>query len=350
MSAPGLDIRLELDVSSAEETLRLLGGKGGNPLAAASLRGNLLAAATTALLTGRYLGREDLARDLGAVRDGHTPAEDPFGLVSARGIRGEMELLVRELRRRNFTRSVALTLEGLFPPGARTQVSFPVYAVVFGPPSITAFVCRVEWEDGVPRFGDRGEPTVVLNLARTARPAAGAEEMFRETLGVVCHEVFHAVFAAYQDSSPVWQAWFGKGRRGVEELMALVQNEGIAYALSLEQTHGAEPGPAWERRARESFKVLNAALLELEDPSTTPRRREALLRAANTSEFLQSYGAVAGMFMARRIERAGTRRAIARTIAEGPLGFWGEYLRCARAEPGLPLPAEPVMRRLDERP
>jgi len=65
------------------------------------------------------------------------------------------------------------------------------------------------------------------------------------TLSVVAHEVFHAAFGVYKDSSPTWKDYYTTHRSYLDQLLDLTHNEGIAHYLTFEQRTGGNLPDDW---------------------------------------------------------------------------------------------------------
>lgn len=332
---PELDIRLSLDAASAELTLELYQRLSGSPRDIARLPGSRLAMAATAALSQRSLRPHDLEAALEDARFGTTSPDDVFSMADARKSAPALRELLAAITRRNFGRRVAGTVAQFFPSNARVRTTIPVFLVAFGPQSIDAFVQRVVWQDGMPVFSDDGTLTIVMNLARGVGYGRTLEERFLGVLSTVAHEVFHAAFEAYQDSSESWRRFHATRTSHGDRLIELTQNEGIAHYLSFEQRGGYTPGD-WDTRIRASFAEFNRSAEELLSPAVSGRRAGELLRGSNTAAFWESYGVVTGLFIAREIDRTLGRPALAQTVERGPLEFFGVYDRLCGRDSNLP--------------
>ena len=93
---------------------------------------------------------------------------------------------------------------------------------------------NVIWNYDVPTFvsENKGEPIIVVNLARIIEGSTNVEAQFIEVLSTTAHECFHAAFSVLKKSLPDSI----KAKNVAELLLEVVQNEGVAYYLSL-QTH-----------------------------------------------------------------------------------------------------------------
>lgn len=337
---------LELHYAAAEQTIDLYRGLSGRPQEIARLRGCQLAMQTTALLSRRPLDLGGLERALEAAKFNQDLGDDVYRMKDARAHVEELAELVAALHRRNFGQRVSSTVEQLFPAGAQVRGTLPIYFVAFGHENIDAFVRRVVWDGDRPTVtGEQaGEPTIVVNLAKAVHYGRTLDERFLGLLSTVSHEVFHAAFEAYKDASPVWHGYYTMHRSTFDALTELAQNEGIAYYLSLIQTsRGRLPGD-WERRVADAFRSFNRAAEELLNPGVSPRRAQDLLLSANTSGSWESFGAMAGMVMARQIDQGLGRTALVETIANGPVDFFSKYITVMQRDASVPALSAQVIR------
>jgi len=342
------NLTLRLDLTSAEQTLALYEGTYGNPRQIASLRGSQIALATTALILQQPLDTGTLERSLEAAKFNQDLGEDVFRMREARAHVREIRALLEEVDRRNFARRVVSTVQQLFPADARLMRSVPVFFVAFGHTNVDAYVRRVVWDGDTPRFvGEgQGEITIVVNLSQAVSYGRTVDERFVQLLSVVAHEVFHAAFAAYKDMSPSWRAYYAGRPSYFEQLMDLAHNEGIAYYLSLIQATRGKLPPGWEQNVRASFERFNRNAEELLDPALTRQRAFDIIRQSNTSGYWESYGAMAGMVIARQIDQTLGRTALVETVRNGPVSFFTTYLTVMERDDRAPKLSEPLVREI----
>lgn len=344
-------VSLDLDFRSAEQTLEIYDGRSGRPAAVAALRGSRLALAVTSMLSRRRLEVTDLERSLEAAKFNQSDGDDVFRMRPARARNAEIKELLREVRTRNFERRVVGTIEQLFPAEARLKARLPVYFVAFGHTNIDAYVVRVFWDGNTPQPAGEteGEQVVVVNLAKAVSYGESVDERFIGLLSVVAHEIFHAAFGLYKETSPGWQAFYARPPSPFEELLDLSHNEGIAYYLSLIQRTGGRLPTDGLQRAMESFRQFNAAAEELLAPRTHPGRAADILRQANTSGYWESYGSMTGMIIARQIDQTLGRSALVGTIDSDPFAFFRVYAQLMRRDPGLPQLSPAILNELSHR-
>lgn len=342
------NLYIDLNTASAERAIELYQGLSGQPAEAARERGSRLALAVTAGLSGRHLDTRALEDALAAVKFNQDVGDDVFQLRSARANVAALKDLLFELRRRNFAQKVVSTVEQLFPADARVQGRIPMYVVAFGHNNIDAYVLRVRWEgnDPQPAPENEGELTIVVNLAKAIKYGRETDERFVGLLSVVAHEVFHAAYGVYKETSPEWRAYYRMRRSPFDDLLDLTQNEGVAYYLSLiQQARGRLPSDGLQR-AEKAFARFNAAASELLSPATPPARASALVRESNTAEYWESYGSITGMIIARQIDQTLGRNALVEALRGTPQGFFRTYVELMRRDNGLPALSAEVIRNL----
>jgi hypothetical protein len=321
------NVTLRLDFSSVDALMELSEGRMSNVRRAADLRGNRIAAATSALLARRVFSAEHFAVDLERFRSGSTPSDDIYGLRTTIKYLPQIKTLLQEIKKRQLDRRVVATIASFFPPSAKLNVTIPVYFVALGNENAAAFVRRIAWDGNTPRFvGDNeGELTIVINLTRSVQYIQDVQIQFVDMMSTLAHETFHAAFGVYQSSSTVWQQVHS--RYEPEWTMAeLVQNEGIAYLISAQQRTGADLTSAQLASAKRAIRELNASLKELRSPALTRSRARELIMNSNLSgTYEKNYGATAGLLMAYAIDAKLGRAALTETITNGPSDFFAKY-------------------------
>ena len=330
------DISLRVDYTSADELLDFLSRSTNNPERAAKRPGNQIAAATSLMLARTERPADDFVHSLDLERDKYVSGNDIYGLRSTVTNLEQLKKLLAETKRRRLDRRVIATIESYFPADAKITLTVPVYVVAMGNEKAAAFVRRVLWKDKTPVFvgDDQGEQVIVLNLTRCLERDDNVEHEFIQVLSTLAHECFHAAYGAYRSaSSPA------SDRTPPSMVLAdLVQNEGIAYALSMElQAGGVGPPIRWFAATDRAVNALNAALLELQSPLLTQRRARELMMNSNLSgSFDGNYGATAGLRMAYEIDSKLGRAALTETVREGVKSFFMKYLELCRRDSNLP--------------
>jgi hypothetical protein len=336
MAQNNFDVSLIVDFSSAEELLNYFDHQISNPARVAELHGNRLAAATSVMLARTARSNDDVVQQLELARDLAQYNNDVYGLLPAKQHISEIRKLLTEAKRRQIDRRVIATLEGYFPTDTKIFSTIKVYMVVMGNERAAAVVRRVVWHGDVPQFVGEGEgaPVIIFNLARTIESSADVQTQFLELLATLAHESFHAVFSVLKQSLPDSL----NPQTEAEQLLDIVQNEGIAYYLSLEiHRQGRMMSREWFDETAKAVGALNHALTELSSPNCSPSRARQLLMDANLSgSFSGNYGATAGLRMAYEIDTRLGRQALTATLLNGSKSFVEAYQQSCVKEQMLP--------------
>jgi hypothetical protein len=334
---PNFRISLSMDFYSAEYLLDYLDFKTNSTMAIAGFRGNQIAAATSVMLGRTARSGDDFENELQRVRSNTRITNDLYGLLPAKEHSVDIRKLLTEVKRRRLDRRVLGTIAEYFPADTKIISDIPVYIVAMGNERAAAVVRRVEWDGNVPKFVGEGEgqPVVILNLARCLQMAPVIDEQFLEMLATLAHECFHAAFSVLKQSWPESL----KPATADGMLQDIVQNEGIAYHISM-QIHldeGRRIPQQWFDGTTQAIAVLNRTMLELRSPRLSQSRAQELLMNANLSgSFEGNYGATAGMRMAYEIDRVLGRPALTATLNGGGGAFFLAYREACRRDPSLP--------------
>ena len=333
---PNFNFSLGLDYSAAEQTLDYFDHLTGNTTFVAELRGNRLAAATSVMLARTEKGDDDFSQQLELARNNTRFESDVYGFLPAKNHIPELRKLLAEIKHRQLDRRIVATIASFFPEQAKISTRFSVYFVVIGNERTAAFVRHVIWNYDVPAFVDEehGEPIIVVNLARFIEGPTNVQAQFIEVLSTTSHECFHAAFSVLKKSLPESV----KPKNIAEHLLDVVQNEGVAYYLSL-QTHigNATPSRSWFDVTAQSVKVLNSVLVEISSPNLTRSRAQELMMNANLSGSMEgNYGATAGMRMAYEIDARLGRPTLTATLLTGSGSFVLTYMQACLRDGSLP--------------
>ena len=347
---PNFNVNLHLDYTAAEQTIQLFEDQLFDTQGLSELKGNIVTASTTGLISDRGSVSSHLRDYLDSLKQHQIIKDDIYHLEKGRQDAAEIKELLGEIKKRNFNRRVVATVEQIFPQDARVRVDIPVYVVALGHENVDAFVRRIIWQGDTPQFvGEgKGELTIVVNLSHAVNYGTSLEERFITLLGVVAHVVFHAAFGAYKETSSLWQAFYGKNNGFIDDLLDLTHNEGIAYYLSLDQRGRGYVPRDWDNRTREAMVSFNKNCEELLSYQVTQRRAQELLRTANLSGYWDSYGSMTGMFIAREIDLRLGRVTLIETIANGPVDFFKKYIELTQKDSNLPVLSKRIKKHLSE--
>jgi len=343
---PNFDFSLGVDYSAAEQMLDYFDHRIGNTKYVAELRGNRLAAATSVMLARTEKTDDDFHQQLELARNNTRFESDVYGFSPAKSHIQELRKLLLEIKHRQLDRRIVATIASFFPEQAKISTRFSVYFVVIGNERAAAFVRHVIWNYDVPTFvgEDQGEPIIVVNLARIVEVPNDVEDQFIEVLSTTAHECFHAVFSVLQKSLPDST----KAKNIADQLLDVVQNEGVAYYLSLQTHIGARtPSQQWFNATSQTVEMLNRALLEMSSTNLTRARAQELMMNANLSgSFEGNYGATAGMRMAYEIDLRLGRPALTATLMTGSRSFISTYMQACLRDGNLPKIDKQVSRML----
>ena len=343
---PNFDFSLGVDYNAAEQMLDYFDHRTGNTKYVAELRGNQLAAATSVMLARTEKSDDDFRQQLELARNNTRFESDVYGFSPAKNHIQELRKLLLEIKHRQLDRRIVATIASFFPEQAKISTRFSVYFVVIGNERAAAFMRHVIWNYDVPIFvsEEKGEPIIVVNLARIVEGPNNVEAQFIEVLSTTAHECFHAAFSVLQKSLPD----SAKAKNIAEQLLDVVQNEGFAYYLSL-QTHLGERTPSgqWFEGTERAIKALNSVLLEMSSPNLTLSRAQELMMNSNLSgSFEGNYGATAGMRMAYEIDSRLGRPALTSTLLTGSRSFISTYTQACLHDGTLPKIDKQVLRML----
>jgi hypothetical protein len=343
---PAFNISLSIDYAAAEQTLLLLRGEYVGTAELAGLRGNRVAASTTGLIAGNGAAPAQLRSYLDSLQGRSIIRDDVFRLEEARENAETIGALLGELQRRNFSRMVVATVEQVFPSDIPVAAVIPVYVVALGHENADAYVRRVVWKGDEPQFVGEGEGelVIIINLAAAATHPLPPEEGMRSILLTTAHEVFHAAFGLYKDASPAWKSYYKRNTSAADYLLDLIQNEGIAYYLSLEQRLGDRLPQDWVGRMQESFAAFNRNAERLMSGRISGNEAGEIIRSANLSGYWESYGSMTGMAMAREIDRGLGREALIETISLGPLDFLSKFVSLSQTGSSMPEISDAVLK------
>ena len=343
---PNFNVQLRMDYAAAERSVALYQDEYINTRSLAELRGNRVAAATTATIDNEQTQLNELARYFDSLWYHQIIQNDIYHLESSRKNVAAIHELLQEMQRRNFSMRVAATVEQIFPSDAAIDVSIPVYVVALGHENVDAYVRRIIWHDNIPQFTgeNTGELTIIINLAHAANYGPSVASRYESILNIVAHEVFHAAFSAYKEHSSSWQSFYKHHREPIDALLDLTQNEGIAYYLSFEKRGNVPP----ERNSiiADAFTRFNNNATELLSEALTSNRANELLRKANLSGASDNYGAIAGMIMAQQIDMHLGRAALIQTLSTDPYDFINKYSDVACFDDLLPKIAKKILEKI----
>lgn len=337
-TSSNFNINLQLDFTSAEQTIALAEGQHINTQTLAELRGNRIAALTAELIAKRSNISSSLREYLDSLKYYQRIKDDVFNLEQVQRNVSDIKELVLEMKKRNFGRQVSATVVQIFPQDINIDITIPVYVVVLGHKNVSAYVRRIYWSGDNPHFtgNQNSELTIIINAASFIYEGDDLQERFLSLLGVVAHELFHVAFETYKENSPNWQEYYQKYQHPFYTLLDLTQNEGIAYYISLDQQSKGHLPRDWNEKTKNSIEMFNKACLELLSDTISLARVREILQDANLGELWENYGSITGMVIARAIDIHLGRKYLIESISKTPIYFFNQYIQIARIYPDYP--------------
>jgi len=344
------NVNLLIDFTAVEQSIALFQDEYVNIQTLSESRGNRIAASTTELVANRRSAVNILRSYLDSLRYHQIIKDDIYNLESARKNAAAIKQLMEELKKRNFSRRVAATVEQIFPDDVNISIGIPVFVVSLGHENVDAYVRRIIWHGDAPQFvgENEGEITIVINLAHSVDYGPNLEERFITLLGIVAHEVFHASFSAYKENSLSWKNFYKLHHQPLDMLLDLTQNEGIAYYLSFDQRGQGYIPHDWNIKSQQVFAVFNKNASQLSSDTITHERAAQLIRNANLSGGWESYGSMTGMFIAREIDLQLGRSALIETISLNPYAFFEVYNTLTQQNSNLPIISQRILQKIDK--
>jgi hypothetical protein len=213
-----------------------------------------------------------------------------------------------------------------------TPGRYRIFVVANGHPIGDAYVRRVVFRGEIPTLARAGEPVIVLNALAIAAGYRGTPaDQARSALGVVQHELFHALYARSGLVRPA--------KTVAARLLQLVLNEGVAHFADRRRRLQIEGFPA--DRANTALTSLAAALVRAEKLKVGSIEARQLLGRAGEGRYWGKHGAISGMLLAHGVHRALGAPAIREALRCGPGRLVALYQRARRLEKELPaLPQE----------
>jgi putative zinc-dependent peptidase DUF5700 len=213
-----------------------------------------------------------------------------------------------------------------------------VFVVANGHPWGDAYVRGVQGNGDAARLSDTGEPTIILNASLIASGYPGTVmEQAESALGVLSHELFHAVFRRYRSGDPGW-ARVAHDTSPRHELQVLVLDEGVAHFVDRESELMRDGFPP--ERARASLVALGNAWQRLESVAAESAEAGKILSSANQGRYWDKFGSIAGMQLAHGVFRSAGAAGIREAVRCGPGRLLSLYARATTRFSDLPaLPA-----------
>ncbi|MCK4529094.1 hypothetical protein KAW18_17145 [candidate division WOR-3 bacterium] len=270
---------------------------------------------------------------------------DPYGLRLAWFQRDESSLLLNKIKEYNFQGEIVERIKPYIPTDYPLDVECKVYFVLTGWEWGDAMVRKITNIDNHYRVTEQGEPVIIVNLSIiTKLYGDDIDILLNDDIShTMSHELFHLVFAEYQNVSSYWKN--NRDTTKIGQLVEIIQNEGIAHYLSHNQKQNLienyNSSNELKEREKEAFKQLSIAVKQLLNTELSNQEKDDILMKSNAGRYWDKFGAIAGKFMVYHIEREYGEQAIQQSLSKGAYYFLELYNKLQIESPTLPsLPEE----------
>ena len=270
---------------------------------------------------------------------------DPYGLRLAWFQKGESSLLLDKIKEYNFSDEITDRIKPYIPTDYPLDVTSNVYFVLTGWEWGDAMVRHITNIDVTYRVTEQGEPIIIVNLSIiTNLYGDDLDKLLNDNISnTISHELFHLVFAEYQNVSSYWKN--DRDTTEVGQLVEIIQNEGIAHYLSHNQKQNLienyNSSDKLKEHEKDAFKQLDVAVKQLLSPELSKQEKDNILMKSNAGRYWDKFGAIAGKFMVYHIEKEYGEQAIQESLSKGAYYFLELYKKVRTENPTLPsLPDE----------
>lgn len=270
---------------------------------------------------------------------------DPYGLKLAWFQRDESSLLLDKIKEYNFSSEITDRIKPYIPTDYPLDVTSNVYFVLTGWEWGDAMACEITNIDNQYKVTEQGESIIIINLSIiTKLYGDDIDKLLNDNISnTMSHELFHLVFAEYRKVSSYWKN--NRDTTKIEQLVEIIQNEGIAHYLSHNQKQNLiknyNKTNELKEHEKEAFKQLDIAVKQLLNPELSKQEKDNILMKSNAGKYWDKFGAIAGKFIVYHIEKEYGEQAIQQSISKGAYYFLGLYNKLQLENPILPgLPEE----------
>jgi hypothetical protein len=270
---------------------------------------------------------------------------DPYGLKLAWFQRDKSSLLLDKIKEYNFSSEITDRIKPYIPTDYPLDVTSDVYFVLTGWEWGDAMACEITKIDNQYKVTEQGESIIIINLSIiTKLYGDDIDKLLNDNISnTMSHELFHLVFAEYRKVSSFWKN--NRNTTKIEQLVEIIQNEGIAHYLSHNQKQNLienyNKTNELKEHEKEAFKQLDIAVKQLLNPELSKQEKDNILMKSNAGKYWDKFGAIAGKFMVYHIEKEYGEQAIQQSISKGAYYFLELYNKLRIENPILPgLPEE----------
>jgi len=258
----------------------------------------------------------------------------------------EVTELLAEIKDRDFSVEIEQRVLKYFPADFAIPGNYQILLVTNGWKWGDAMTFQYQKDAERYQLVASGIPAIIFNLTLVAQTYGSTTEARLQALkDVICHEVFHAIFADYTKSQ-----WHEENPlQFSEEVMKLILNEGLAHYIA----NGAAIATVYQQsediRQKESrvFQLLqsNSELIFSDSASLESRRQTAL--AGTFGPFWEKYLCLSGLFMIYHIEQQMGEKKVVECVQKGSKYFLQTYANLSRKDSDLPILPEPLLKLLN---
>ncbi len=270
---------------------------------------------------------------------------DLYGLKLAWFQRDKSSLLLDKIKEYNFSSEITDRIKPYIPTDYPLDVTSDVYFVLTGWEWGDAMACEITNIDNQYKVTEQGESIIIINLSIiTKLYGDDIDKLLNDNISnTMSHELFHLVFAEYRKVSSYWKN--NRDTTKIEQLVEIIQNEGIAHYLSHNQKQNLiknyNKTNELKEHEKEAFKQLDIAVKQLLNPELSKQEKDNILMKSNAGKYWDKFGAIAGKFIVYHIEKEYGEQAIQQSISKGAYYFLELYNKLRIENPILPgLPEE----------
>ena len=265
---------------------------------------------------------------------------DPYGLRLAWFQRDKSSLLLNKIKEYNFSDEITDRIKPYIPTDYFLDVACNVYFVLTGWEWGDAMVCEITNIDNQYKVTEQGESVIIINLSIiTKLYGDDINKLLNDNISnTMSHELFHLVFAEYQNVSSYWKN--NRDTTKIGQLVEIIQNEGIAHYLSHNQKQNLiknyNTSNELKEHEKKAFKQLDIAVKHILNNELSEQEKDDILMKSNAGKYWDKFASIAGKFMVYHIEKEYGEHAIQQSLSKGSYYFLELYNKVQSENPILP--------------
>ncbi|MCD4819256.1 MAG: hypothetical protein K8S23_11255 [Candidatus Cloacimonetes bacterium] len=183
---------------------------------------------------------------------------DPYGLKLAKLQRKKSSLLLDKIKEYDFQIEIVNRIRTYIPTDYPLDIICNVYFVLTGWEWGDAMVHEITKTNNKYKVTEQGKSVIIVNLSIiTSLYGDDIDKLLNDNISnTMSHELFHLVFAEYQNVSSYWIN--NRDTTKIGQLVEIIQNEGIAHYLSHNQKQNLienyNSSNELKEREKEAFK------------------------------------------------------------------------------------------------